>query len=95
MSRCRRLTIASLQGQIAAVEQMIEADDANIVLVRKANALGGSTALAKVSADSQLEQDRRFCRLCRGGWRRLATPWPSWSAARPRTGPFRTSRWSA
>jgi NodT family efflux transporter outer membrane factor (OMF) lipoprotein len=53
-------TIASLQGQIAAVERMIEADRSTIELVRKANALGGSTALAKVSADSQLEQDRQL-----------------------------------
>jgi NodT family efflux transporter outer membrane factor (OMF) lipoprotein len=52
-------TIAALQGQVAAVERMIQADEATIVLVRKANALGGSTALAKVSADSQLEQDRQ------------------------------------
>jgi NodT family efflux transporter outer membrane factor (OMF) lipoprotein len=52
------LTIATLNAQIAAVNQMIVADQANIDLVRKANALGGSTATAKVSAQSQMEQDR-------------------------------------
>jgi NodT family efflux transporter outer membrane factor (OMF) lipoprotein len=52
------LTIATLNAQIAAVNQMIAADQANIDLVHKANALGGSTATAKVSAQSQLEQDR-------------------------------------
>jgi len=52
------LTIATLNAQIAAVTQMIAADQANIDLVRKANALGGSTATARVSAQSQLEQDR-------------------------------------
>lgn len=51
-------TIATLNAQIAAVEQMIADDEANIELVRKANALGGSTSVAKVSAASQLEQDR-------------------------------------
>lgn len=52
------LTIATLNAQIAAVNQMIAADQANIDLVHKANALGGSTATARVSAQSQLEQDR-------------------------------------
>ena len=52
------LTIATLNAQIAAVNQMIAADQANIDLVHKANALGGSTATARVSAQSQMEQDR-------------------------------------
>ncbi|MBO9709548.1 MAG: efflux transporter outer membrane subunit [Caulobacter sp.] len=52
------LTIATLNAQIDAVRQMIAADEANIGLVRRANALGGSTATAKVSAQSQLEADR-------------------------------------
>ncbi|MDB5457963.1 MAG: efflux system, outer rane lipoprotein NodT family, partial [Caulobacter sp.] len=52
------VTIATLNAQIDAVDQMIAADQANIELVRKANALGGSTATAKVSAQSQLEDDR-------------------------------------
>ena len=51
-------TIATLRAQIDGVERMIADDEANIDLVRKANALGGSTNLAKVSAASQLEQDR-------------------------------------
>jgi NodT family efflux transporter outer membrane factor (OMF) lipoprotein len=51
-------TIATLRAQITSVEQMIADDQANIDLVHKANALGGSTSLAKVSAASQLEQDR-------------------------------------
>lgn len=51
-------TIATLRSQIASVEQMIADDQANIELIRKANALGGSTSLAKVSAASQLEEDR-------------------------------------
>jgi len=51
-------TIATLRAQIASVERMIADDEANIELIRKANALGGSTNLAKVSAASQLEQDR-------------------------------------
>ncbi len=51
-------TIATLRAQVAAVEQMIADDEANIELIRKANALGGSTSLAKVSAASQLEEDR-------------------------------------
>jgi NodT family efflux transporter outer membrane factor (OMF) lipoprotein len=51
-------TIAALRAQIASVEQMIADDEANIELIRKANALGGSTSLAKVSAASQLEEDR-------------------------------------
>ncbi|EJL33272.1 efflux transporter, outer membrane factor lipoprotein, NodT family [Caulobacter sp. AP07] len=52
------LTIATLNAQIEAVNQMIVADQANIDLVRHANALGGSTATARVSAQSQMEQDR-------------------------------------
>lgn len=52
------LAIATLNAQIEAVNQMIAADQANIDLVRRANALGGSTATARVSAQSQLEQDR-------------------------------------
>lgn len=52
------VTIATLQAQIEATEQMIAADEANIELVRKANALGGSTSTARVAAQSQLEQDR-------------------------------------
>lgn len=51
-------TIATLRAQIASVERMVADDNANIELIRKANALGGSTNLAKVSAASQLEQDR-------------------------------------
>ena len=51
-------TIATLRSQIASVEQMIADDQANIDLIHKANALGGSTSLAKVSAASQLEEDR-------------------------------------
>jgi len=51
-------TIATLRAQIASVEQMIADDQANIDLIHKANALGGSTSLAKVSAASQLEEDR-------------------------------------
>ncbi len=51
-------TIATLRSQIASVEQMIADDQANIDLIQKANALGGSTNLAKVSAASQLEEDR-------------------------------------
>lgn len=51
-------TIATLRAQIASVEQMIADDQANIDLIHKANALGGSTNLAKVSAASQLEEDR-------------------------------------
>ena len=51
-------TIATLRAQIASVERMIADDQANIELIRKANALGGSTSLAKVSAASQLEEDR-------------------------------------
>jgi NodT family efflux transporter outer membrane factor (OMF) lipoprotein len=50
--------IATLRSQIISVEQMIADDQANIDLVQKANALGGSTSLAKVSAASQLEEDR-------------------------------------
>ena len=52
------VTIATLQAQIDATEQMIAADQANVELVRKANALGGSTSTARVAAQSQLEQDR-------------------------------------
>lgn len=52
------VTIATLQAQIEATEQMIAADEANVELVRKANALGGSTSTARVAAQSQLEQDR-------------------------------------
>ncbi|MEJ2814608.1 efflux transporter outer membrane subunit [Caulobacter sp. CCG-8] len=52
------LTIATLSAQIDAVNQMIAADQANIDLVHRANVLGGSTATARVSAQSQLEQDR-------------------------------------
>lgn len=51
-------TIATLRAQIALVERMTADDEANIELIRKANALGGSTSLAKVSAASQLEADR-------------------------------------
>ncbi|WP_312166053.1 efflux transporter outer membrane subunit [Phenylobacterium sp.] len=51
------VTIATLQAQIEATEQMIAADEANVELVRKANALGGSTSTARVAAQSQLEQD--------------------------------------
>jgi NodT family efflux transporter outer membrane factor (OMF) lipoprotein len=51
-------TIATLRAQIASVEQMVVDDEANIELIRKANALGGSTSLAKVSAAGQLEDDR-------------------------------------
>ncbi|PIB91879.1 efflux transporter outer membrane subunit [Caulobacter sp. FWC2] len=51
-------TIATLRAQIASVERMIADDQANIELIHKANALGGSTSLAKVSAASQLEEDR-------------------------------------
>ncbi|KSB87956.1 RND transporter [Caulobacter vibrioides] len=51
-------TIAALQAQIASVERMIADDEANIELVRRADALGGSTRLAGVSAQAQLEQDR-------------------------------------
>lgn len=51
-------TIATLRSRIASVERMIADDQANIELIRKANALGGSTSLAKVSAASQLEEDR-------------------------------------
>ena len=60
------LTIATLQAQIDAVDAMIEADEANIDLVRRANALGGSTATAKVAAQSQLEQDRALLPSLRG-----------------------------
>jgi NodT family efflux transporter outer membrane factor (OMF) lipoprotein len=60
------LTIATLNAQIEAVNQMIAADQANIDLVRKANALGGSTATAKVSAQSQMEQDRALLPSLRG-----------------------------
>jgi NodT family efflux transporter outer membrane factor (OMF) lipoprotein len=52
------VTIATLNAQIEAVNQMIAADQSNIDLVHRANALGGSTATARVSAQSQLEQDR-------------------------------------
>lgn len=52
------VTIATLQAQIEAVEKMIVADQANIDLVHRANALGGSTSTAKVAAQTQLEQDR-------------------------------------
>ena len=52
------VTVATLNAQIAEVNQMIAADQSNIDLVHKANALGGSTATAKVSAQSQMEQDR-------------------------------------
>ncbi|WP_374656738.1 efflux transporter outer membrane subunit [Phenylobacterium sp.] len=52
------VTIATLQAQIEAVHQMIAADEANVELVRKAGALGGSTSTAKVAAQAQLEQDR-------------------------------------
>jgi NodT family efflux transporter outer membrane factor (OMF) lipoprotein len=51
-------TIATLRAQIDIVEHMIADDQANIELIHKANALGGSTSLAKVSAASQLEEDR-------------------------------------
>ena len=51
------VTIATLQAQIDATEQMIAADAANVELVRKANELGGSTGAARVAAQSQLEQD--------------------------------------
>lgn len=60
------LTIATLQAQIDAVDAMIEADQANIDLVRRANALGGSTSTAKVAAQSQLEQDRALLPPLRG-----------------------------
>lgn len=52
------VTIATLRAQIASVEQMIEADRQTIELVHKAKALGGSTATAKVAAESQLSQDQ-------------------------------------
>ena len=60
------LTIATLQAQIDAVDAMIDADQANIDLVRRANALGGSTSTAKVAAQSQLEQDRALLPPLRG-----------------------------
>jgi NodT family efflux transporter outer membrane factor (OMF) lipoprotein len=60
------LTIATLNAQIEAVNQMIAADQANIDLVHKANALGGSTATARVSAQSQMEQDRALLPPLRG-----------------------------
>lgn len=60
------VTIATLQAQIDAVDKMIAADEANIDLVRRANALGGSTATAKVAAQSQLEQDRALLPSLRG-----------------------------
>jgi NodT family efflux transporter outer membrane factor (OMF) lipoprotein len=52
------VTIATLRAQIDAVQQMIVADQANIDLVRRANLLGGSTATARVSAQSQMEEDQ-------------------------------------
>lgn len=52
------VTIATLQAQIEAINQMIAADQANVDLVRKAGALGGSTSSAKVAAQSQMEKDR-------------------------------------
>lgn len=60
------VTIATLQAQIDAVDAMIAADEANIDLVRRANALGGSTSTAKVAAQSQLEQDRALLPPLRG-----------------------------
>ena len=51
------VTIATLGAQLAALDRMIQSDHDNIELVRKANALGGSTATARVSAQSQLEED--------------------------------------
>ena len=59
-------TIATLRAQIALVERMTADDEANIELIRKANALGGSTSLAKVSAASQLEADRAELPALRG-----------------------------
>lgn len=59
-------TIATLRAQIASVERMIADDEANIELVHKANALGGSTSLAKVSAASQLEEDRALLPALQG-----------------------------
>lgn len=60
------VTIATLQAQIDATEQMIAADQDNVELVRKANALGGSTSTARVAAQSQLEQDRTLLPPLRG-----------------------------
>lgn len=60
------VTIATLQAQIAAVQEMIADDEANLDLVRKANALGGSTATAKVAAETQLEADRALLPPLRG-----------------------------
>lgn len=52
------VAIATLQAQIEAVQQMIAADQANVDLVRQANALGGAASTAKIAAQAQLEQDR-------------------------------------
>lgn len=60
------VTIATLQAQIDAVEEMIADDEANLDLVRKANALGGSTRTAKVAAQTQLEADRALLPPLRG-----------------------------
>jgi NodT family efflux transporter outer membrane factor (OMF) lipoprotein len=60
------VTIATLRAQIEAVEQMIAADQANIDLVHRANALGGSTSTARVAAESQLEEDRALAPPLRG-----------------------------
>lgn len=51
------VTIATLTDQIAATQRMIEADQANIELVHKAIALGGSTAGARTEAEKQLQED--------------------------------------
>lgn len=52
------VTIATLRDQIDAVQAMIDADQANVDLVRRAAALGGSGGSAKVAASAQLEDDR-------------------------------------
>lgn len=52
------VTIATLEAQIDAVEEMIADDEANLDLVRKANALGGATRTSMVAAQTQLEADR-------------------------------------
>jgi NodT family efflux transporter outer membrane factor (OMF) lipoprotein len=52
------VTIATANAHIAAIDDMVRADQSNLELVAKANALGGSTKVAEVGAQSQLEEDR-------------------------------------
>lgn len=52
------VTIATLDEQIAATQRMIAADVADLDLVRRAQALGGSTAGGHFEATRQLQEDQ-------------------------------------